>query len=677
MRPSGTAVKADLTTHHGRVVAVPRLSSPASHSGCRARRSTSRAPLKRPCGSRCCLAGRACGLHRVGVAAHCRRSHGCWVVGARGLGSRSADVLRRCSHWALLALPYLPWLPDWLPALRLLAGPGARSSGSSSFGQVAMLSAGRAPRPAPVGRACKWPISSVGRCRAREPRASRQFAAQDWWRAIVAGAAIGTLTWWAAFVLARSRPPRSDGLGLSELPFVLNSRRIDPGGIPRCMAALRRLPGRIQHWQRAFRESCSIRSSASSLCSCSSPRACWTRRLIRRPRRPTAGIALSVAALSLIALGGSSTRGGTNRSCPAACTSAVPLLASPLAWLYARGDDRPCSVGGCTILLLTGLGITSSSWYAPERFHSPRKATVVVSASVDVADMASVAGRAELRGRICPRRFSRRRVACGVRGRGMGALRRQPLWMGRRALRSDPAVVGLSIAVVSAGARTARWTPPALQCQGRVLFPHARDIRSGRPPITVRYDPFSIVQPTISCLSCFVCGSWTAARPAAGAGRLKRKIPPARGRIHGRAQGSELAGTVPSRRGTSNRTRRRAARSLAADGCAGRSRSGDFVSRWTRNSSAFERRGKWSARCEPFSDAREGRSGATTVSSRRRFDLAASYGPATSSFMTRRPIPSGGFWDEGRSTAHMTLMKPTDENNRPALTMHSGRARTS
>lgn len=47
------------------------------------------------------------------------------LAGRHAAATGALDVLRPGTAAALLALPYLPWLADWLPALVLLAGPGA------------------------------------------------------------------------------------------------------------------------------------------------------------------------------------------------------------------------------------------------------------------------------------------------------------------------------------------------------------------------------------------------------------------------------------------------------------------------------------------------------------------------------------------------------------------------
>lgn len=60
------------------------------------------------------------------------------------------DALRPLFAVALLAIPYCPWLPDWLPVLRLLGGPLRWLLWSVVLGQVALIAV---LRFAPWGRA--------------------------------------------------------------------------------------------------------------------------------------------------------------------------------------------------------------------------------------------------------------------------------------------------------------------------------------------------------------------------------------------------------------------------------------------------------------------------------------------------------------------------------------------
>jgi hypothetical protein len=68
------------------------------------------------------LAVGACALGAVVVVAGVARASRAPRADA---GGRALDVLRPAAAASLLVLPYLPWLADWLPALVLLAGPGA------------------------------------------------------------------------------------------------------------------------------------------------------------------------------------------------------------------------------------------------------------------------------------------------------------------------------------------------------------------------------------------------------------------------------------------------------------------------------------------------------------------------------------------------------------------------
>ena len=51
----------------------------------------------------------------------------------------AANILTPLFALGVLALPYLPWVADWLPALRLLAGPGRVLVWVIVLGQVAWL----------------------------------------------------------------------------------------------------------------------------------------------------------------------------------------------------------------------------------------------------------------------------------------------------------------------------------------------------------------------------------------------------------------------------------------------------------------------------------------------------------------------------------------------------------
>ena len=55
-----------------------------------------------------------------------------------GIGT-AANILTPLFALGVLALPYLPWVADWIPALRLLAGPGRVLVWVIVIGQVAWL----------------------------------------------------------------------------------------------------------------------------------------------------------------------------------------------------------------------------------------------------------------------------------------------------------------------------------------------------------------------------------------------------------------------------------------------------------------------------------------------------------------------------------------------------------
>ncbi|MEW5982849.1 MAG: hypothetical protein AB1806_10825 [Acidobacteriota bacterium] len=70
--------------------------------------------------------------------------------------TRRRDIFLPLYSLAVLALPYLPWLPDWLPLLRVFAGPGRTLVWLIVCAQVvwAAVGAGRGPRV--VARVRSW-----------------------------------------------------------------------------------------------------------------------------------------------------------------------------------------------------------------------------------------------------------------------------------------------------------------------------------------------------------------------------------------------------------------------------------------------------------------------------------------------------------------------------------------
>ena len=147
----------------------------------------------------------------------------------------------------LLALPYLPWLSDWLPALRLLAGPGSRLLWVVVLGQVVWLMAhrravtsGRLSSVVSVlviffGMPCDVCVHGIARV---SPRSGMP------WPAIAGAAAVAALTWWWAAVLTRSKPAATFGWAsiFLSVPFVLNSGEFLPDGFTDGLVAVRHLP---------------------------------------------------------------------------------------------------------------------------------------------------------------------------------------------------------------------------------------------------------------------------------------------------------------------------------------------------------------------------------------------------------------------------------------------------
>ncbi len=81
----------------------------------------------------------------------------------------------------------------------------------------------------------------------------------------------------------------------------------------------------------------------------------------------------------------------------------LPLLAPPIAWLYARADDRHLLRRGCRCCCWSSLGVTcSSSRSTPARCRFRRKETAHLRSLLDVPDMAACGRGADAMSAACP-----------------------------------------------------------------------------------------------------------------------------------------------------------------------------------------------------------------------------------------------------------------------------------
>ena len=605
-----------------------------------------------------------------------------WVLGwVRGL----PDVLMPVFALGLLALPYLPWLPDWLPVLRVLAGPGSWLVWVIVVGQVTWLIAHR--RAITTGRvssvACIIVIFLVS-CATYAYATSHLTQAQRVrWTPAIAAAVIGALTWWWAAVLFRSKPAATFGWAsvFLSVPFVLNSREFIPGAFRDAMAALRQLSEAKQNTLASsgpgllFDQEFGIFPLAPVLLLALVGLA----GLMRDPVRRKLGVMLSSGALLLIAFGGIVDPWWNESIMPGRrVLLLLPMLVAPLAWLYVQTASRPLLRSGLHILLLTSVGMTLVVVAAAREIPFPQEgdgSSSLLQWMSQTWYLWQVAP--SYVGTNLPAAFARTAlwlVAFVVAGWVLS--RKSSMSDGRAALRATIVVVVMSIAVVSVGsALPIGGSSSRFSAEGRVLFPMLEAFDPVARPTTVRYDPLSIVAAEdvfpLFALSA-VPGQRLDRQPLRVVLNARFRLPA--GDYEVEMTGSELAGTVPEPTVGLQIGREGAPLEVwpltVGPGAHQQHHfrvplDAEFVGfRATRQ----VERTIASLRVRPV----------RIVPSRQRFHTptvraAASFGPATMFFHDANAYPEPeGIWTKGGSAARMTLMKADEHLQLIALAMHSG-----
>ena len=601
------------------------------------------------------------------------------------------DVLMPVFGLALLTVPYVPFLADWMPALRLLAGPGRVFIWVIVVGQVLWLFAHELfpPRPAKPADDARQSI----------PGAlvifSVSLAAYGWalwrlnttqevrWPAIGAGAAIAALTWLWTVALTRSKAAATFSWASVFLsaPFVLNSGEIAPRAFLEAMAAIRQLPVAKFTTLAAsgpgllFDQEFGIVPYAPVLMLALVGLA----GMLRDPAHRPLGIALSAAALVLTMLGGVVDPWWNESIMPGRrVLLLLPVLAPPLAWFYTRAVSHPLLRSGIRILILTSLCVTavvvlaasdvplpqegdgSSSifqWMSPT-WHLWLEAPSYVATSLAAAHSRTALWIAAFA------------LACWLFSR------KTALSPGRAALRATVMAVALSIAVASAGAalpvdgRRSSFDPEA-----RVLFPLLERFDPIARPIAVRYDPFSVEAAEdlapIFALSA-VPEQRLSRQPLRVVLNARFRLPA--GEYELDVTGSELAGTVEGAAvglqiGREGRALEMWPLALAPGG---------HMRRRFRVPLDAEFVGFRAAREVERTIAALRVTAVSVVPTRLRFQTAtvrsaASFGAAKVFFHDSASYPeTEGIWIKGATTARMTLMKPHAGDEAVFMTMHSG-----
>jgi hypothetical protein len=416
------------------------------------------------------------------------------------------DALMPAFALGLLILPYLPFLADWLPALRLLAGPGRLLVWVVVIGQVL------------------WIFLPQLRS-----RVGAGFSVMGSTRAAVVFACV------AVFL---STPFLSNARALSDVfsGFVEAVRQLPsarPGNA--VTAAL----GSV------FDQEFGILPFAPIFL----VGFVGLGAMLRDPRNRPVAAALVVAALVLVAVPGAIDPWWRRSLTPGrTVVFLLPLLVVPIAWMYERVPRPSWARSAAQVLLLVSLGITFIVWSFPDevpvqqdgdgassllRWLSPTwqlwsEAPTYVTASPLAASVRVGLWAAGLS--IVAWLWSRR----GVRSEG------------RTALLVTTGVTAVAVLVPSLTAALMSDPRTRFDAEARGLLPLIETFDPVARPVAVRYDPFSLVPPgdlpPLFALSA-VPGQRTGRQPLRVVLNARFRLPA--GSYELDLKGSELAGTVP------------------------------------------------------------------------------------------------------------------------------------
>ena len=101
-----------------------------------------------------------------------------WSATAESFWEPATDALLPLFALSLLILPYLPWIADWMPALRLFAGPGRILIWIVVIGQVLWLFLPLLSQAKRFARTRRQPIDGRSPLRHRVRRAERTVRAE-------------------------------------------------------------------------------------------------------------------------------------------------------------------------------------------------------------------------------------------------------------------------------------------------------------------------------------------------------------------------------------------------------------------------------------------------------------------------------------------------------------------
>ena len=597
----------------------------------------------------------------------------------------AANILIPMFALGALSVPYAPWIADLLPALRLFAGPIRLLVWVVVIGQVLWLVAPailrRRHEISPFAASVAAAVVSAG---VYAWVLSRLDGQETWqWAPLIIAAATAALIWVWSFAVSQSNAAASFAWASVCLtaPFVLNSQELLPGAVLDLFNTLRRLPaasfGGLASGTPGllFDQEFGLLPYAPVLLLGFVGMAAMAR---DRARRTLSAVLISGTIL-LIVLAGTLNPWWSESIMPGrTLLLLLPLLAPPMAWLYARAHGHHVLRAGLHLLLLVSLGTLLIIVLNPHQVPLPQEGDgsssvlVWLSPTWQLWDksptyVAGVSSAAVIQTALWVAGFA---VAgwmlwrTAIAPAGLAAL-----FATVTSLITVIAVVSIS-AALPLDATHRRFDP-----EGRVLFPMLETFNTVVRPVAVKYDPLSLVSPQdlppLFSLSA-VPGQRRSRQPLRVVLNARFRLPS--GEYELDVEGSDAAGSVPN-----------ASLGLQIG------REGRPLETWpltlTRGSISTHRfRIPLDAEFVGFRASRQVEKTIaelrlrplTIVDADRRFVTptvrsAADFGAARIFFHDGESFPEEeGMWVKGRATSRFTILKLAGQQTSVSLAVHGG-----
>ena len=540
----------------------------------------------------------------------------------QGFWAASGEALLPLFTLALLLLPYLPWLADWIPALRLLAGPGRFFIWVVVLGQVMWM---LLPHVSPSRAGAVFGVASVA----------------------------------------------------VSAPFLLNISHF-PIAFISVFETLRRLPG--TDWSSVPAGSLGVLFDQEYGLIPFAPVLLLgfigLGGMLREPSHRRGAIALGASSLLLIVLSGTLNRWWSKTAMPGEqLLLMIPLLAWPIAWLYPRLPAGSLSRSGAHVLLLTSAAITLAIILeiAPVRQEADGTSALLQWMSPAWRLWSEVPSYVENRVGDAAAR-----TAVWLLGGGLLAwlfTRRIDLSPGRSALAANASITLFCLGLVSVTSVVMTERTDRFDVERRVRFDLLETFDLIARPIAIRYDPLSKVSaaelPALFTASA-VPGERTDPQPLRVVLNARFRLPA--GRYVVDLKGSDRAGSVP--KGSMSLQIGREGRALESWPLV--LGPGERIERDFEVPLDAEFVGFRAARQVEPAIAELRVSARDVVDTRKRFPAgtvlsAAAFPPVRVFFHDNFSYPEPkGFWVQGRTTARMTVLKVRENDTGILLALHGG-----